>query len=177
MIISLFCRRLDVLSRDTTCCEDASNVSCLGMWDVIEGCGFRFSSCRRYLCEFVLVIMLDHLIVYVSTVRLEFFRGGERNLTRFFGVAGAWRSGSSSSTKATHQTWRERLIKLDRQHLVESDELYLIKSDEWCLIKLDEWYLIKLDEWYLIKLDEWYLIKSDKRYLIKLDGNFVCFLE
>jgi hypothetical protein len=113
-----------------------------------------FFSCREYLCEFVLVIMLDHLIVYVSTVRLEFFQDDERSLIRFFEVTETWRSDSSSLTKATHQTWRKRLIKLDRQHLVKFDELYLIKSDERLLIKSDERYLIKFDERYLIKLDE-----------------------
>ncbi len=50
---------------------------------------------QRYFCEFVFVIMLDHLIVYVLTVWLEFFRDDE------------------CSTRTTHQTQRKRLIKLD----------------------------------------------------------------
>ncbi len=153
----------------------------------------NFSFCREYFCEFVLVIMFDHLIVYVSIVRLEFFRNDERNLIRFFEMTESWRSDSSNSTKAIHQTWRKRFIKLDKQHFVKFDELYLIKSDkrffikldEWYFIKLDEWYFIKFDEWYFIKLDEWYFIKfdkryfikSDKRYFIKLDEDFVCLLE
>jgi hypothetical protein len=124
---------------------------------------------RKYFCEFVLVIMLDYLIVYVSTVRLEFFRDDERSLIRFFEMTESWRDDSSSLTKATHQTWRKRLIKLDKQHLVKFDELYFIKSDEEHFIKSDERYLIKLDEWFFIKLDRW--------YLIKLDEDFVCFLR
>jgi hypothetical protein len=169
-MIFFFCRRLRMFFRKirrvvkmlVTCL-----VSKCEMWS--RNATSDFSSCRKYLCEFVLVIMLDHLIVYVSTVRLEFFRDDERDLIRFFEMTGTWRSDSSSLTKATHQTWRERLIKLDRQHLVKSDELYLIKSDEEHLIKPDGWYLIKLDGWYLIKLDRW--------YLIKLDEDFVCSLR
>ncbi len=77
------------------------------------------------------MIMLDHFIVYVSIVRLEFFRDDERNLIRFFEMTRTWRNDSSNSTgrlikldesdssnliqtlssnltKATHQTWYER---------------------------------------------------------------------
>jgi hypothetical protein len=140
------------------------------MWNVIEECDFKFfSSCKEYFCEFVLVIMLDHLIIYVSTVRFEFFRDDERDLIRFFEMTESWRDDSSSLSKATHQTWRNRFIKLDRQCFVKFDELYFIKFDEKHLIKSDERYLIKLDEWYLIKFDKW--------YFIKLDENFVCFLR
>jgi hypothetical protein len=160
------------------------------MWSRNANSDFLF--CRKYFCEFVLVIMLDHFIFYISTARLEFFRDDERNLTRFFEMTETWRNDSSSSTKAIHRTWRKRFIKLDKQHFVKFDKLYyiklderfiksdrryLIKLDKWYLIKLDEWYLIKLNEWYFIKFDEWYFIKCDKRYFIKFDWDFVCSLE
>jgi hypothetical protein len=121
--------------------------------------------------------MLDHLIVYVLTARLEFFRDDERDLIRFFEMTESWRDDSSSLTKATHQTWRKRFIKFDKQYLVKSDELYFIKFDERFFNKFDERSFIKLDKWYFIKLDEWYFIKLDKWYLIKFDQNFVCFLK
>jgi uncharacterized protein (DUF2267 family) len=83
---------------------------CLEMWDVIERCDFRFFLLQKYFCEFVFVIMLDHLIVYVSTVWLEFFRDDE------------------CFTRATHQTRRKRLIKFDTSD-VSSDLKNRISSN------------------------------------------------
>jgi hypothetical protein len=116
------------------------------MWDVIEKCDFRFFFfCRKYFCEFVFVIMLDHFIVYVSTARLEFFRDDERDLIWFFEVTEFWQDDSSSLTKATHQTWRKRLIKFDKQYFVKFDRLYFIKFDKEHLIKSDERYVASSD--------------------------------
>ncbi len=104
------------LSKNTICCEDTSNVFCVLSRNVRCDREMRlqiFLSCRKYLCEFVLVIMLDHLIVYVLTVRLEFFRDDERDLIRFFRddkdltrrLIRLDESDSSNLTKAAHQTW------------------------------------------------------------------------
>jgi hypothetical protein len=82
-----------------------------------------FFFCKKYFCEFVLVIMLNHFVVYVSIVRFEFFRDDERSLIRFFEVTKAWRSDSSDSTKTIHQIWRKRFIKFD-----ESDSSNLIRA-------------------------------------------------
>ncbi len=135
---------------------------CFEMWNVIEKCDFRFFFLQKYFCEFVFVIMLDHLIVYVSIVWIEFFRSDE-----CFDE-----SNSSNMTKATHQIWHERhFIIFDKQHFIKLDEMYLVK-----FIKFDKQHFIKVDERYLIKLD--YDISSnltnDTRHLIKLDENFVC---
>jgi hypothetical protein len=123
---------------------------------------------QRYFCEFVLVIMLNHFIVYVSTVWLEFFRDDE------------------CFTRMTHQTRRKRLIKLDTNDIL-SDLMNRILSNLMNKISsnlmnkissnLTNDISFKLDERHLIKLDEWYLIKFDKRYFIKLDENFVCSLR
>ncbi len=87
-----------LFSRDAIYCEDASNLFyCILSRNVKcdREMRFRFFLLQKYFCEFVLVIMLDHFIVYVSTVWLEFFRDDE------------------CFTKATHQTRRKRLIKFD----------------------------------------------------------------
>jgi hypothetical protein len=108
--------------------------SCLERWDVIEKYDFRFSSCKKYFCELVLVIMLDHFIVYVSTARLEFFRDDERSLIRFFKMTRIWRDDSSDLTKATHQTWRKRLIKF---YDISSNLMNCISSNSMSDISLN----------------------------------------
>jgi hypothetical protein len=86
------------LSKDTTCCENASNVFCVLPRNVRcdREMRLQISFLQKYLCEFVLVIMLDHLTVCVSTAWPEVFRDDD------------------CLTRATHQTRRKRLIKLDR---------------------------------------------------------------
>jgi hypothetical protein len=167
-------------SKNAICCENVNNVflrlvSKCEMWSRNAISNFLF--CRKSFCEFILVIMLNHFIVYVSIVRFEFFRDDERSLIRFFEVTKSWLNDSSSLTKTTHQIWRKRFIKFDKQHFVKFDELYFIKFNEKHLIKFDERYVIKFNEWYFIKLDEWYFIKLDKWYLIRFDEDFVCFLK
>jgi hypothetical protein len=144
MLITCFC----VLSRNVKCDRKMRFQS--------------FFSDREYFCEFVLVIMLDHFIVYVSIVRLEFFRDDERNLIRFFEMTKTWRNDSSDSTKATHQIWQKRFIKLDTSDLIkldESDSSNLIRAISSNLIK---WLFIIFDKRHLVKRDELYLIKSDE---------------
>ncbi len=111
-------------SKNAICCEDVNNVFlCLvskyEMWSKNAISDFFF--CKKYFCEFVFVIMFNHLIVYVSIVRLEVFRDDERDLIRFFEMTRTWRNDSSNSTKMTYQIWRKRFIKLDTSDLIKLD--------------------------------------------------------
>jgi hypothetical protein len=123
---------------------------CFEMWNVIEKCDFKFFLLQKFFCEFVFVIMLNHLIVYVSIIWLEFFRHDE-----CFDE-----NDSSNMTKAIYQTWYERhLIISDKQHLIKLDEMYLVKSHQtwyqvcWlCLIKF-WWTISHQTRWRLIKFD------------------------
>ncbi len=100
------------LSKDATCYENANNVFCVLSWNVKcdKKCDFRFFFLQKYFCEFVLVIMLDHVIAYVSIVWLEFFRDDE------------------CFTKTTHQTRRKRFIKFDTSD-ISSDLMNRISSN------------------------------------------------
>jgi hypothetical protein len=166
LTIFFFCKRLRMLfSKNATCCKNVNNVflrfvSKCEMWS--RDATSDFFSCRKYFCELVLVIMLDHLIVYDSIVWLEFFRNDERDLIRFFEMTKAWRSDLSDLTKATHQTWRKRLIKFDTSNLIKFDES---DSSSWIRAissNLTSRLLIKSDRRHLVKHDELYLIKSDE---------------
>ncbi len=120
MTISLFSWRTADTTENVDCSREMRFIakmlvtcfvaSCLEMWNVIEKCDFRFFLLQKYLCEFVLVIMLDHLIVYISTVWFEFFRDDE------------------CFTRTTHQTRRKRLIKLDTSS-ISSDLMNSISSN------------------------------------------------
>ncbi len=79
--------------------------SCLEMWDVIEECDFRFSSCRNisvnsfsWSCLIISSPMFDCLARIFPRWRM-LWRG---RLIRHDG------SGSSNLTGAAHQTWYER---------------------------------------------------------------------
>jgi 6-phosphogluconolactonase/glucosamine-6-phosphate isomerase/deaminase len=104
---------------------------------------FQIFLLQKYLCEFVLVIMLDHFIVYVRLSDSNFFEM------------------TNALTKAIHQTWRKRLIKLDTSDISSS----LISNISSNLTKCISSNLIKLD----IKSDNCVSSNSDERYLIKLD--------
>jgi hypothetical protein len=179
LTIFLFCEKLETfLSKNAIYCEDASNLICCVLSRNVK-CDrkmrFQIFFLQKYFCEFVLVIMLDHLIVYVWLSDSNFFEM------------------TNALTRATYQTWRKRLIKLDTSDIssflidntssnltkcISSNLIKLdIKSDSCVLSNSDERYLIKLDEdssnlmkthqtWrYLIKLDENLSVLSDERFL------------
>jgi hypothetical protein len=103
---------------------------------------FRFALCKDCLRRFILVIMLDHLIVSFSDRLVSLLTN---DACSFFIIE--WRmlvldlssdvydetlsltkhlikldeSDSSNLTRATHQTWRERLIKLDERDVISSN--------------------------------------------------------
>jgi hypothetical protein len=147
LTISLFFERLETfLSRNAICCEDASNlIDCVLSRNVKCDREMRLQIflLQKYLCEFVLVIMLDHLIVYVRLSDSSFFEM------------------TNALTRATHQTWRKRFIKLDTSDISS----FLIDNISSNLTKCISSNLIKFD----IKLDSCVSSNSDERYLIKLD--------
>jgi hypothetical protein len=104
---------------------------------------FQIFLLQKYLCEFVLVIMLDHLIVYVWLSDSNFFEM------------------TNALTRTTHQTWRKRLIKFDTNDISS----FLINNISSNLTKCISSNLIKFD----IKFDNCVSSNFDERYLIKLD--------
>ncbi len=117
-----------------TCCEDVNNVSCCVLsWNVKCNRKMRFQI--FLFAESISVNLFSWLCLIISSFMFQLFDSIFFEITNainfdFFEMTETWRDESSSSTKATHQTRRKRLIKLDKQHLVKSDEFYLIKLDE-----------------------------------------------
>ncbi len=146
MTIFFFCERLRTFfSKDAICCENASNlIDCVLSRNVKCDREMRFQIffLQKYFCEFVLVIMLDHFIVYVRLSDSSFFE-----MTNVL-------------TRTTHQTWRKRLIKFDTNDISS----FLIDNISSNLTKCISSNLIKLD----IKFDSCVSSNSDERYLIKL---------
>jgi hypothetical protein len=147
LTISLFCERLKTFfSKDAICCENASNlIDCVLSRNVKYDREMRLQIflLQKYFCEFVLVIMLDHLIVYVRLSDSNFFEM------------------TNALTRTTHHTWRKRLIKLDTSDISS----FLIDNISSNLTKCISSNFIKLD----IKFDSCVSSNSDERYLIKLD--------
>ncbi len=148
MTISLFCERLETfLSRNATYCENANNLICCVLSRNVR-CDrkmrFQIFLLQKYFCEFVFVIMLDHFIVYVRLFDSNFFEM------------------TNALMRATHQTWRKRLIKFDTNDissfLISNISLNLTKCISSNLIKLD----IKFDKCVSLNSDKWYLIKLDE---------------
>jgi hypothetical protein len=128
-----------------SCCENmliTCFAFCLEMWNVIWEMRFRFVLCRNCLRRFILVIMLDHLIVSFSDRLASLLTSDAcsfsiiewrmsvldlssdvydetssltRHLIKFD------ESISSNLTRATHQIWRKRLIKLDEKDVISSN--------------------------------------------------------
>jgi hypothetical protein len=147
------------LSKDATYYENANNVflrfvSKCEMWSKNAISDFLF--CRKYFCKFVLVIMLDHFIVYVLIVRLEFFRDDERSLIRFFEVTEFWRDDSSNLTKATHQTWQttSRQVWWAVSYQIWWEAFHQI----WCAISHQTWRMISHQTWRVIFHQTWRVI-------------------
>ncbi len=110
------------------------------MWSRNATSDFSFA---EILCEFVLVIMFNHLIVYVRLSDSSFFEM------------------TNALTKAIHQTWRKRFIKLDTSDISS----FLISNISSNLMKCISSNLIKFD----IKSDNCVSSNLDKRYFIKFD--------
>jgi hypothetical protein len=143
LTISLFCERLKTfLSKNAICCEDANNlINCVLSRNVKCDRKMRFQIffLQKYFCEFVFVIMLDHLIVYVRLSDSNFFEM------------------TNALTRATHQTWRKRLIKLDTSDISSS----LISNISSNLTECISSNLIKLDEDFVCLL--WWAFLSDEQ--------------
>jgi hypothetical protein len=124
---------------------------CLEMWDVIWKMWFKFVLCRDYLKRFILVFMLDHFMI-------SFFWSSNLILTNdacSFSII-EWRmsvfdlssdvydetlslikhfikfdkNDSSNLTKATHEIWLKRFIKLDekKRHFIRFNESVISSS-------------------------------------------------
>jgi hypothetical protein len=137
-------------SKNATYCEDASNVFCVLSRNVKCDREMRFQiflSCRD--------ISVNSFSWSCLIISSSMFWLSDSN---FFEMTNAL-------TRATYQTWRKRLIKLDTNDISSS----LISNISSNLIKLD------------IKFDSCVSSNSVKthqiwQYLIKLDENFVCSL-
>jgi superfamily II helicase len=123
---------------------------------------------QKYFCEFVLVIMFDHFIVYVSIVWFEFFRNDE------------------CFTKATHQTRRKRFIKFDTSN-ISSDLMNRISSNLMnkvssnltnnILSNLTSDISLNLTNNISSNLTNDILLNLINDISSKLDEDFVCFLK
>jgi hypothetical protein len=125
--------RLTMLfSKNTICCENVNNLICCVLSRNVK-CDremrFQIFFLQKYFCEFVFVIMLDHLIVkFFWSFNLIFDEWRMLILdyqmtyvcSRFVERRLWW---NVRFDEAFHQIWRERLIKLD-----ESDSSNLTKA-------------------------------------------------
>jgi hypothetical protein len=125
--------RLEMLfSKNTICCENVSNLICCVLSRNVK-CDremrFQIFLLQRYFCEFVFVIMLDHLIVRFFWSS-NFIFDEWRMLILDYRVTYVCSQSVERRLwwdvrldEAFHQTWRKRLIKLD-----ESDSSNLTKE-------------------------------------------------
>jgi hypothetical protein len=149
LTIFFFCKRLRTfLSKNAICCENVNNLICCVLSRNVK-CDremrFQIFLLQKYFCEFVFVIMFDHLIVYVRLFDSSFFEM------------------INALTRAIHQIWRKRLIKFDTNDISS----FLINNISSNLTKCISSNFINLD----IKFDNCVSSNFDKRYLIKLDEN------
>ncbi len=154
----------NVLSKDTTCYENASNVFCLEMWNVIEKCDFEFFLLQRV---FLWIRSRDHAwsshrLCFDCSTRI-FSRWRTKSNSIFWNDRSLTKrlikldeSDSSNLTKAIHQTWQTTFRQI--WWIVFHQIWWKTFHQIWWAISHQTWRVIFHQIWRMISHQTWRMI-------------------